>query len=120
VRDSAESFDPAYGRVRRAGRKRRPYFDDEATSAKRDRYRPRLATEDAEDATDGLPEGDRWSTWDQTENLISNAGVPMSLESLTPLSSAGRWGESWRHTGPRYFQGCPRDRRTAPIWRALP
>ena len=40
MRDSAESFDPAYGRVRRAGRKRRPYFDDEATSAKRDRHRP--------------------------------------------------------------------------------
>ena len=66
MRDSAESFDPAYGRVRRAGRKRRQYFDDEATSAKRDRYRPRLATEDARDATDGLPEGDRWSTWDQS------------------------------------------------------
>jgi len=49
VRDSAESFDPAYGRVRRAGHKRRQYFDDEATSAKRDRYRPRLATEDAGD-----------------------------------------------------------------------
>jgi len=66
VRDSAESFDPAYGRVRRAGRKRRQYFDDEATSAKRDRYRPRLATEDARDETDGLPAGDRWSTWDQS------------------------------------------------------
>ncbi|MFZ0164931.1 MAG: hypothetical protein WAL12_15230, partial [Trebonia sp.] len=66
MRDSAESFDPAYGRVRRAGRKRRQYFDDEATSAKRKRYRPRLATEDVGDATDGLPEGDRWSTWDQS------------------------------------------------------
>ena len=66
MRDSAESFDPAYGRVHRAGRKRRRYFDDEATSAKRDRHRPRLATEDAGDATDGLPEGDRWSTWDQS------------------------------------------------------
>ncbi|MFY9773826.1 MAG: RIO1 family regulatory kinase/ATPase [Trebonia sp.] len=66
MRDSAESFDPAYGRVRRVGRKRRQYFDDEATSAKRKRYRPRLATEDAGDATDGLPEGDRWSTWDQS------------------------------------------------------
>jgi RIO kinase 1 len=69
VRDSAESFDPAYGRVRRAGRKRRQYFDDEATSAKRHRHLPRLAAEEAEDATDGLPEGDRWSTWDQSTPL---------------------------------------------------
>jgi len=27
---------------------------------------PRLVAEDADDATDGLPEGDRWSTWDQS------------------------------------------------------
>ncbi len=67
--DSAESFDPAYGRVRRAGRKRRQYFDDEATSAKRDRHLPRLAAEETSDATDGLPAGDRWSTWDQSTPL---------------------------------------------------
>ena len=24
--------------------------------------------------TDGLPEGDRWSIWDQTENLVPNDG----------------------------------------------
>ena len=55
MRDSAESFDPAYGRVRRAGRNRRQYFDDEATSARRDRHLPRLVAEDAHDATDGVP-----------------------------------------------------------------
>jgi RIO kinase 1 len=65
VRNSADSYDPPYGRVRRAG-KRRKYFDNEATYAKRDRHMPRLAAQDADDGTDGLPEGDRWSTWDQS------------------------------------------------------
>jgi RIO kinase 1 len=40
--------------------------DDELTFVKRDRHRRRLAAEGAGDATDGLPEGDRWSTWDQS------------------------------------------------------
>jgi RIO kinase 1 len=66
VRDSADSFDPAYGRIRRADSKRRVRFDDEETFAKRDRHVRRLAANDAGDATDGLPEGDRWSTWDQS------------------------------------------------------
>jgi len=67
VRDSADSFDPAYGRVRRAaGKRQRKHSDDDATFAKRDRHRPRLVAEDVHDATDGLPEGDRWSTWDQS------------------------------------------------------
>jgi len=90
VRDSADSFDPPYGRVRRAnrgganrggadggnasrgGRGKRPWpgnFDDAETFAKRDRHRERLASEDSLDATDGLPEGDRWSTWDQSTPL---------------------------------------------------
>jgi RIO kinase 1 len=66
VRDSADSYDPAYGRVRRPSKRQRRHFDDEATFAKRDRHLGRLAAEDAHDATDGLPEGDRWSTWDQS------------------------------------------------------
>ena len=66
MRDSADSYDPAYGRVRRANSRRRRKYDDEATFAKRDRHLPRLAAEDADDTTDGLPEGDRWSTWDQS------------------------------------------------------
>ncbi len=42
-------------------------FDDENDSfAKRDRHRVRLVAEDAFDAVDGLPDGDRWSTWDQS------------------------------------------------------
>ena len=40
--------------------------DDELTFIKRNRNRARLPAEDAADATDGLPEGDRWSTWDQS------------------------------------------------------
>jgi RIO kinase 1 len=67
VRDSADSYDPPYGRVRRGpGKRQRKHYDDEAVFAKRDRHLPRLAAEDADDATDGLPEGDRWSTWDQS------------------------------------------------------
>jgi hypothetical protein len=69
MRDSADSGD--YG-VTRRGKQRGKFRYDEATYQKRDRHRPRLQAEDASDATDGLPEGDRWSTWDQTENLVSN------------------------------------------------
>jgi len=47
-------------------RGRRRSNDDEATFAKRDRHRPSLPAADALDAVDGLPDGDRWSTWDQS------------------------------------------------------
>ena len=63
MRDSADSDD--YG-VTRRGKKRGKFHDDEAVFAKRDRHRPRLEAEDARDATDSLPEGDRWSIWDQS------------------------------------------------------
>jgi RIO kinase 1 len=68
VRDSADSYDPSFGRVRKANSKRqRNRFDDGETFAKRDRHVRRLATvESAADATDGLAEGERWSTWDQS------------------------------------------------------
>jgi RIO kinase 1 len=52
--------DPAFRR-----RKRR-FDDDEPTFAKRSRHRAALPALDALDAVDGLPEGDRWSTWDQS------------------------------------------------------
>jgi RIO kinase 1 len=69
MRDSADSDD--YGVTRRGknGKKRGKFNDYEAAFAKRDRHRPRLAAEDKNDATDGLPEGDRWSTWDQSTPL---------------------------------------------------
>src|SRR5580658_7388021 len=63
MRDSADSDD--YG-VTRRGKRKRGKFDNENTFAKRDRHLPRLRAEDAHDDTDGLPEGDRWSTWDQS------------------------------------------------------
>jgi hypothetical protein len=68
MRDSADSDD--YGVTRRGSK--RGQFDHEQTYAKRDRHRRRLQAEDTNDATDGLPEGDRWSTWDQPQNLIPN------------------------------------------------
>jgi len=41
-------------------------FDDEPAFAKRNRHRRRLPPADAFDHVDRLPEGDRWSTWDQS------------------------------------------------------
>jgi RIO kinase 1 len=38
---------------------------DEPSFAKRNRHHRRLPAADAYDSVDGLPEGDRWSTWDQ-------------------------------------------------------
>jgi RIO kinase 1 len=73
LRDSAFSdhgdYDPASGRVRRTnrGKQRKHQFDDDAEIVvKRDRNLKRLQAEDANDATDGLPEGDRWSIWSQS------------------------------------------------------
>ncbi len=40
--------------------------DDEPTYVRRNTHRRSLPAEDAFDATDGLVEGDRWSTWDQS------------------------------------------------------
>jgi RIO kinase 1 len=47
-------------------RRKRRFDDDEAVFAKRDFHRIRLAPEDAFDAVDGLADGERWSTWDQS------------------------------------------------------
>src|SRR6266700_4333826 len=67
MRDSADS---GYGVARPGKRgnskKRGKFYDDESVYAKRDRHLPRLQSEDANDETDGLPERDRWSTWDQS------------------------------------------------------
>jgi RIO kinase 1 len=64
VRDSADSYDERYARPHR-GNRGKGKFDDEVF-AKRRRNRPRLAPETTGDDTDGLPEGDRWTTWDQS------------------------------------------------------
>ena len=49
----------------RTRRGKRRFDDDEPTSVKRVRRRALPSIEEF-DATDGLPEGDRWSTWDQS------------------------------------------------------
>jgi hypothetical protein len=81
MRESADSHDPAFGRVRKANNKRqRNRLDDEETFAKRDRHVKRLATaETAADATDGLAPGERWSTWDQSETPIPKQCTPHQL-----------------------------------------
>ena len=62
---------PRASSARRRGKQQ--LDDDEPTTAKRVRGRRRsLPPIEAFDATDGLPEGHRWSTWDQTEMFISN------------------------------------------------
>jgi len=52
--------DPAFRR------RARRFDDDEPTFAKRTRRRAALPALPALDAVDGLPEGDRWTTWDQS------------------------------------------------------
>jgi len=47
-------------------RGKRRFDDDEPAFAKRSRHRSALPGLDAFDSADGLPEGDRWSTWDQS------------------------------------------------------
>jgi hypothetical protein len=76
MRDSADSDD--YG-VTRRGRKRGKFDDYDRSYVKRDRHLPRLQAEDARDATDGLPDGDRWSTWDQSETPIPKQCTPRQL-----------------------------------------
>ena len=66
-------YHSAYGGKFTSGRGKRRFDDDAPTSAKRVRGRRALPSIEKFDATDGLPEGDRWSTWDQTKNLVTNA-----------------------------------------------
>ena len=47
-------------------RRKRRFDDDEPAFAKRDRHRRRLPPLEAFFAADGLPAGDRWTTWDQS------------------------------------------------------
>jgi RIO kinase 1 len=47
-------------------RSNRRFDDDEPAYVKRNSHRRSLPAEDALDATDGLVDGDRWSTWDQS------------------------------------------------------
>jgi RIO kinase 1 len=47
-------------------RAKRRFDDDEPSFAKRNRHRRTLPSLDDIDVTDGLVDGDRWSTWDQS------------------------------------------------------
>jgi RIO kinase 1 len=58
-------YHSAYGGEFHSRRGKRRFNDDEPTTAKRARRRA-LPPLEVFDATDGLPEGDRWSTWDQS------------------------------------------------------
>ena len=59
--------DPSHSQDRRSGRRSKRGFDDEAVFEKRERQRLALPSLEEFDVTDGLPEGDRWSTWDQPD-----------------------------------------------------
>jgi RIO kinase 1 len=63
VRDN--SAYPKGSRPARRGARR--FDDDEPLFAKRNRHRRGLPSLEIFDATDGLPEGDRWSNWDQPD-----------------------------------------------------
>ena len=52
--------------ARSSRRTRRFDDDDESTYARQPRHARRLMPLDALDAVDGIPDGDRWSTWDQS------------------------------------------------------
>ena len=60
-------------------RGKRRFDDDEPTTAKRVRRRRALPPIEKFDVTDGLPEGDRWSTWDQSETPIPKQCTPHQL-----------------------------------------
>jgi RIO kinase 1 len=67
MRDSADFDDYGVTRRGKSSKKRGNFYaDDEQSYVKRGRPPRRLVPEDAHDATDGLQEGDRWSTWDQS------------------------------------------------------
>ena len=58
--DSAHPYDAGHAR-----RGKRRFDDDEPYFSKRSRHRVAMPSVETSDITDGLPEGDRWSTWDQ-------------------------------------------------------
>jgi RIO kinase 1 len=58
-----DDYSHAYNRKFSSRRGKRGFDDTEETFAKRDRHRKSLPSIDA---FDGPPEGDRWSTWDQS------------------------------------------------------
>ena len=82
----------AYGGEFNSRRGKRRFNDDEPTTAKRARRRA-LPSLEVLDATDGLPDGDRWSTWDQSTPTgrgpkPTRAGWSPSTPRSTPSSGS--------------------------------
>ena len=61
-----QDFSSHRGELIRRRRGKQRFDDDEPTTLKRVRGRRALPSIEEFDASDGLPEGDRWSTWDQS------------------------------------------------------
>lgn len=78
-----------HGEFNSRRRSKRRFDDDEPVTAKRVRGRRALPPIEAFDATDGLPEGDRWSTWDQSIPT-QRPGVPSGLAGHRPGRSRYR------------------------------
>ena len=126
MRYSADSDD--YGVTRRGnnGKKRGKFYDDEQSYVKRDRHLPRLEAEDAGDTTDGLPEGDRWSTWDQSTPLERGPRPHPKWLRSWPGCLAGTAGGARRNSGatwtlrPRTPPRCWRRRCCPSPWLPSP
>ena len=73
-------------------RRKRRFDDDEPTFAKRSLHRRALPALDTLDAADGLPEGDRWSTWDQSTARERGPGPTRAGSSPTWPRSIPSWG----------------------------
>jgi hypothetical protein len=69
-------FSSRDGEFRTRRRGNRGFDYDEPTTTKRIR---RQTLPPVDEATEGLPEGDRWSTWDQSETPIPKQCTPHQL-----------------------------------------
>jgi RIO kinase 1 len=67
-------------------RGKRRFDDDDPAFLKRDRHRHRLPPADLDAATFGLPDGDRWSTWDQS-TLSERGPQPYPRWLITELAA---------------------------------
>jgi RIO kinase 1 len=72
--------------ARRRAKRRFDDDDDAAAFVKRSRHRRTLQSLESFDATDGLPAGDRWSTWDQS-TLSEKGPLPYPDWLVTDLAA---------------------------------
>ena len=100
-----------FPRASAARRGKQRFDDDEPTTAKRVRGHRSLPSIEVFDATDGLQEGDRWSTWDQvdrwstwdqSENKVPN-DVRGSGHACHPACPACLTVRPDRHHGRQHF-----------------